>query len=158
LKEYQGRTKLYIAYIGEEQLKMKNKVEPRFLVVLYRRLFYRVAEKVAKKENAKAIVTGESLGQVSSQTLQNLMVEEEAIKIPVLRPLIGMDKEEIVEIAKKLKTYEISIRPCEDTCSLFVPKHSSAYADLKKIKEMEKRVNMKKIVSNVLKKLEVKEI
>ncbi|MGC9059459.1 MAG: tRNA uracil 4-sulfurtransferase ThiI, partial [Candidatus Aenigmatarchaeota archaeon] len=122
LKEYQGRTKLYIAYIGEEQLKMKNKVEPRFLVVLYRRLFYRVAEKVAKKENAKAIVTGESLGQVSSQTLQNLMVEEEAIKLPVLRPLIGMDKEEIVEIAKKLKTYEISIRPCEDTCSLFVPK------------------------------------
>ena len=102
----------------------------------------RIAEKIAEKEDCKALVTGESLGQVSSQTLANIKIIEEAVKIPVLRPLIGFDKEEIIRLAKKIKVYDISIKPQEDCCTLFVPKHQTAQGDLKKVKSIEKSLTM----------------
>jgi len=110
----------------------------------------RIAERIAKKENAKALVTGESLAQVSSQTLDNIATIEEATKMPILRPLIGMDKEEIVQLAKKIGTYDISILPQEDCCNLFVPKHPATKSDIKKIKEIEKGLDVSKMVKKAL--------
>ncbi|MEM5875090.1 MAG: tRNA uracil 4-sulfurtransferase ThiI [Candidatus Aenigmatarchaeota archaeon] len=158
LNKFQVKSKLYIANIGEYQLKIKSVANPKYLVVLYRRLMFRVAEKIAEMENAKALVTGESVGQVSSQTLHNLKLIEEVVKIPILRPLIGFNKDEIIEIAKKIGTYKISIIPCEDTCSMFVGRHSSAAANENKVKEYEKTLGINKMVKKILKEIEIKDI
>jgi len=158
LKKYQIKSKLYISKIGEYQMKIRNVVEPKYLVVLYRRLMLRVAEKVAELENAKALVTGESLAQVSSQTLHNMKIIESVTKIPILRPLIGFDKEEIVKMARSIGTYETSILPCEDTCALFAPKHSSAAANENKIKVFEKKAKIGELVKKIVKELEVETI
>ena len=107
LSKYRSPSILYLIPLGEIQTYLRTRVDPRYLIILYRRFMLRIAEKIAEREKASAIVTGESLGQVSSQTLQNLKVIEEAIRIPILRPLIGLEKEEIVDIAKRIGTYEI---------------------------------------------------
>jgi thiamine biosynthesis protein ThiI len=116
---------------------------------------FKIAQKIAQKENCKALVTGESLGQVSSQTLPNLEIISEGIKIPILRPLIGFNKEEIIKIAKKIGTFEISILPQEDCCSLFVPKHATAKGNLEKIKKLEKKIDLNKIIKETIKGTEV---
>ncbi|MEK7482060.1 MAG: tRNA 4-thiouridine(8) synthase ThiI, partial [Patescibacteria group bacterium] len=100
-------------------------------------------------------ITGESIGQVASQTLENIKVIEEAIKIPVIRPLAGFDKEEIINIARNIGAYETSILPCDDTCSLFAPLHPETKADIKKIKLAEKKLNAKKIIAEAIKNSEV---
>ena len=110
----------------------------------------KIAGRIAEKENCQALVTGESLGQVSSQTLPNIKIIEEIVKIPVLRPLIGFDKEEIIKLAKKMGTFEISIKPQEDCCTLFVSKHQTAQGDLKKAKELEKKINTSRIIKEAL--------
>ncbi len=94
----------------------------------------RIAAEIARREDAKALVTGESLGQVASQTLENLAVIEEAVEMPLLRPLIGSDKEEIVQQARALGSYEISILPDQDCCSLFVPRHPATFSTLEEIR------------------------
>ena len=115
----------------------------------------KISEEVAKKENAIALVTGDSLGQVSSQTLENIFSISEAVKIPIFRPLIGLDKEEIVSLAKKIGTYEISIKPQEDCCTLFIPKHPTTKAKIEIVKKLEKKLAMKKLLKNAIKKAEV---
>ena len=156
LSNYQSPSTLYLAPIGEIQARLRTKVDPRYLVVMYRRIMLRIAERIAEEEKADALVTGESLGQVSSQTLQNLLVIEEAASIPVLRPLIGFDKEEIVEIAKRIGTYEISIRPQEDCCTLFVPKRQISAAKLDKVKKLEEDLPIMEFVEEAVKKVEKK--
>ncbi|MCD6236226.1 MAG: 7-cyano-7-deazaguanine synthase [Thaumarchaeota archaeon] len=156
LSNYQSPSTLYLAPIGEIQARLRTKVDPRYLVVMYRRIMLRIAEKIAEEEKADALVTGESLGQVSSQTLQNLLVIEEAASIPVLRPLIGFDKEEIVEIAKRIGTYEISIRPQEDCCTLFVPRRQVSAAKLDKVKKLEEDLPIMEFVEEAVKKVEKK--
>ena len=156
LSNYQSPSTLYLAPIGEIQARLRTKVDPRYLVVMYRRIMLRIAERIAEEEKADALVTGESLGQVSSQTLQNLLVIEEAASIPVLRPLIGFDKEEIVEIAKRIGTYEISIRPQEDCCTLFVPKRQVSAAKLDKVKKFEEDLPIMEFVEEAVKKVEKK--
>jgi thiamine biosynthesis protein ThiI len=155
LNKYQLQSKVYFVPFSKIQMWLKANVNPRILIVLYRRFMLRIAEEIAKIENAKAIVTGESLAQVSSQTLDNLNVIGEASSLPIFRPLIGMDKVEIIDIAKKIKTYEISIKPQEDCCSLFVPKHPVTRAKLEKIKEVEKIIPIKKFVKTALKESKV---
>jgi thiamine biosynthesis protein ThiI len=117
---------------------------------------YRVAAEIAKKEKAIALVTGENLGQVASQTLDNLYVLNDAVKIPIIRPLIGLDKEETICIAKKTKTYEISISPGIN-CTL-VPKYPETHAEMKFIKNEEKKLDLKKLVQNALNSSEVVEL
>jgi len=140
-KKYQPELKIHNIAFQKAQLEIKAKAPAKYRVILYRRLMLRIAEKIAEKEDCKALVTGESLGQVSSQTLTNIKIIEEAVKIPVLRPLIGFDKEEIIRLAKKIKVYDISIKPQEDCCTLFVPKHQTAQGDLKKVKSIEKKLD-----------------
>ncbi len=98
----------------------------------------RIAEEIAERENCQAIVTGDSLGQVASQTLPNINIIQDAIDMPLLRPLIGQDKEEIIELARTIGTFEISIEPYEDCCSVFAPKPQTAAGKLETIKELEK--------------------
>jgi thiamine biosynthesis protein ThiI len=154
LNKYQFRSVLYLVPFHEIQMKIKATIIPKYRIIFYRRFMLRIAEKIAKKENAKALVTGESLAQVSSQTLSNIATIEEVTKMPILRPLIGMDKEEIIQIAKKIGTYDISILPQEDCCTLFIPRHPATKSEVKTIKEMEKKLDVKGMVNKALKETE----
>ncbi len=154
LSKYQSPSILYLAPLGEIQTYLRTRVDPRYLVILYRRMMLRLAERIAEREDAEAIVTGESLGQVSSQTLQNLRVIEEATSVPIIRPLIGLDKEEIVDLAKQIGSYRISIKPQEDCCTLFVPKRQVTSARMDKVKEIEDKLPLKSLLDGALKKIE----
>lgn len=153
--KYQSNLKVYLAPFSKIQMEIRTKILPKYRILLYRRIMLKIAEKIAKKENCPALVTGESLGQVSSQTLPNIEIIEKAVKIPVLRPLIGQDKEEIIKLAKKIGTFEISILPQEDCCTLFTPKHASAKGNLKEIEKMEKNLNLEKLIVRALKEIEI---
>jgi len=123
LTEWQYASRLYLVPFGEIQREVVLSVPPPARVVVYRRLMVRIAERLARHAGAPALVTGESLGQVASQTLANLTRIDEVASVPILRPLIGMDKLEITEQAHALGTFEISIEPDADCCTLFTPKH-----------------------------------
>ena len=130
LQRYQRKIKLVLVELAPIQEQIMVKSPEKYRIVLYRRFMFRIAEEIAKLENAHAIVTGESLGQVASQTVENMEVIEEVTKIPILRPLIGFDKQEIVNVATRIGTYDISVQPDQDCCSLFVPKHPVTKAKL----------------------------
>jgi tRNA uracil 4-sulfurtransferase len=123
LTRYQFRTHLYLVPFGELQRQITLSVPGPLRVVIYRRMMLRIAERIARLRRAHALVTGEAVGQVASQTLENLTAIGEATTLAVFRPLIGMDKEEITAQAEKLGTYAISIVPDEDCCTLFTPRH-----------------------------------
>src|SRR5215831_14683985 len=123
LSQWQYFSRLFLVAFGEIQREVVLSVPPHARVVVYRRLMVRIAEGLARRAGAAALVTGDSLGQVASQTLFNLGRIDEAADLPVLRPLIGMDKLEITDQARALGTFEISIEPDADCCTLFVPKH-----------------------------------
>jgi len=148
-EKYQKRVKIYFVPFQKAQIEVKAKAPAGYRVLLYRRLMLQIAEKIAEREDCGALITGESLGQVSSQTLFNMKITEEGVRMPVLRPLIGMDKEEIIKIAQKIGTFNISIKPQEDCCTLFVPKHQTAKGDLKTTKELEKKINVKSLVKEL---------
>lgn len=154
---YQPRLKIYFIPFAKAQMKIKTKTPAKYRILLYRRLMLKIAEEIAKKENCDAIVTGESLGQVSSQTLPNIGLIEDGIKIPIFRPLIGLDKEEIINLAKEIKTFPISIKPQEDCCTLFTPKHATAKGKLKIIKKLEKELKIKKILRETIAGIEIEE-
>lgn len=158
LSKYQSPSKLYLVPFSDIQTFLRTRVNPRYLVILYRRFMLRIAERIAEEYGAEALVTGESLGQVSSQTLQNLRVIDAAVKIPVLRPLIGFDKEEIVNIAKEIGTYEISIKPQEDCCTLFVPKKQITMARIEDVEKIEEDLPVKDLVDGAVRKIEEKEL
>lgn len=128
LTRYQLRSRLYLVPFGEVQRRVTLEVPAPLRVVVYRRLMLRIAERLAGWEGASALVTGDAIGQVASQTLDNLVAVGAAATMPVFRPLVGMDKDEVVAEAQRLGTYDISIRPDEDCCRLFVPPHPSTRA------------------------------
>lgn len=120
---YAGRIELYIVPFTEIQVAIRDNCPEEYFTIIMRRLMMEIAEKIALSHGAKALVTGESLGQVASQTLMALACTDCAAEMPILRPLIGMDKNDIVEIARKIDTFETSILPYEDCCTVFTPKH-----------------------------------
>ena len=128
LTRRQLETRLYMVAFGDIQRKVVLTVPPPLRVVVYRRLMLRIAERIGRASGATALVTGEAVGQVASQTLDNMAVIDSVTSMPVLRPLVGMDKEEIVREARQLGTYEVSIVPDEDCCTLFTPKHPATRA------------------------------
>lgn len=141
LEEISGKKiKRYIAPHGKNQLTFAEECRHNMQCVLCRRMMYRVAELIARDEGADAILTGESLGQVASQTLSNLRTENEAISIPVLRPLIGLDKLEIEAIAKRIGTFDISIEP--GGCCSITPKHPATAATTERVLKEEERIGM----------------
>lgn len=125
--------RVYTFPLGNFQHKIALSCPPKLRVLLYRRLMFRVAERVAKLERAGALVTGESLGQVASQTMENLMCTNNAVTLPVFRPLIGMDKLEIINQAQKLGTFEISTQDAPDCCTLFMPRSPETHGKLNEI-------------------------
>ncbi len=137
LTEWGGSPRLYSVPIGRVQAEIMKTTPPAYRVVLYRRLMLRVAQEIARREGALALVTGESVGQVASQTLHNLYVISQVAEMPVLRPLIGMDKEEIIAQAERIGTLELSNLPGEDCCTLFTPKHPVTKARLEDVLEIE---------------------
>ncbi len=133
LTRWQLRTRLLLVPFGTLQQTVVAHCPAPLRVVLYRRFMLRLAEALALRHGAKALVTGESLGQVASQTLDNLAVIDEAARLPVLRPLVGMDKDEITEQARRLGTFEISTLPDQDCCQLFVPRSPATAARLEEV-------------------------
>lgn len=156
--KYQPHLKIYFVPFQKAQLEIKAKALQKYRVLLYRRLMLKIAGRIAEKENCQALVTGESLGQVSSQTLPNIKIIEETVRIPILRPLISFDKEEIIKLAKKIGTFEISIKPQEDCCTLFVPKHQTAEGRLEIVKELEKKLATDKIIREIIEGTEIESI
>jgi len=154
---FQPHLKIYFIPFQGAQMEIKTKAIPKYRILLYRRLMLKIAQIIAEKERCQALVTGESLGQVSSQTLPNIKIIEEGIKMPILRPLIGYDKEEIIRLAKKIKTFKISIKPQEDCCTLFVPKHATAKGNLEIIRRIEEKLDISQIIQQTIKKIEIEE-
>lgn len=116
---------------------------------------FRMATRIAQNHNNKVLITGESVGQVASQTLESMSVINEVTRMPVLRPLVTMDKQEIITIAKKIDTYEISIRPYEDCCTVFVPDHPVTKPRLPETLEAEKDLGVEELIEEALEKTEI---
>lgn len=146
LDQYQRPSKLYLIPFGDIQKEIVLNAPARYRVVLYRRMMFRIAEAIAEEKGGLALVTGESLGQVSSQTLENITTIESAAKLPVMRPLIGMDKREIIDQARCIGTYDISIIPDQDCCQLFIPKNPAVRTTIEEIERVEKALDIKKLV------------
>ena len=147
LTEWQYVSRLHLVPFGEIQREVVLAVPPPLRVVVYRRLMLRIAEALARRAGALALVTGESLGQVASQTLENIACIDAAATLPVLRPLIGMDKLEITAQAQRLGTFEISIEPDADCCTLFTPKHPATRAGLAEVEAVEARLDLSRLVT-----------
>ncbi|MGF7429363.1 tRNA 4-thiouridine(8) synthase ThiI [Thermoanaerobacterium thermosaccharolyticum] len=150
LSEYGQEIYLHVVNFTDFQLAIYDKCPPKMTTIIMRRMMMRVAENIAKKYGAKALITGESLGQVASQTIESLYCTNAATSMPVFRPLIGMDKSEIVEISKKIGTYDISIRPYEDCCTIFVPKHPTIKPVLEDVIEGEKNIDYQKFIDSLV--------
>jgi tRNA uracil 4-sulfurtransferase len=128
LTRFQFRSRLFLVPFGDIQQRVVLAVAPPLRVVVYRRLMMRIAERIAKLKHAQALVTGDAVGQVASQTLENMSIIGRVASLPVLRPLVGMDKEEIIAEAQRLGTFSISIIPDQDCCTLFTPRHPATKA------------------------------
>ena len=158
LDAWQQGSRLYLVPFGNLQKEIVLSTPPDWRVVLYRRFMVRIAERIARLEGARALVTGESLGQVASQTLTNLAAIEEAAELPILRPLIGMDKEEIVAQAQAIGTFETSIEPDQDCCTLFVPKHPAIRSQPAHLRKLEENLAVEEMVARALAETEVLDI
>jgi thiamine biosynthesis protein ThiI len=146
LTRYQYDSRLFLVPFGQIQQRVVLAVPPPLRVVLYRRLMMRIAERLARQHRATALVTGEVVGQVASQTLENLSNIDEVVSMPVLRPLIGMDKDEIVLEAQRLGTFPVSIIPDQDCCTLFTPRHPATKARRADVEAAEQALPIEEIV------------
>jgi thiamine biosynthesis protein ThiI len=146
LTRWQLQSRLYLIAFGELQRQVTLSVPGDLRVVVYRRLMLRIAERIARDVRAKALVTGDVIGQVASQTLDNMTVIDRASQMTVLRPLVGLDKEEIIAQAQRLGTYDISIVPDQDSCTLFTPRHPETHAHRRTVEEAEAALPMAEMV------------
>ena len=152
-----GIGRIYTVPFGKYQKAIASECPPPLRIVLYRRLMFRVAQGIARIERAKALVTGESLGQVASQTLENIAAVNAVVDIPVLRPLIGSDKLEIIDVAKRIGTFEISSRPADDCCTLFMPRSPETHARIVDCERAEQDVPIDAWVEEILSNLEYRD-
>jgi tRNA uracil 4-sulfurtransferase len=146
LTSYQLRSRLVLVAFGEIQRQVVLAVPPALRVVVYRRLMLRIAERLARTWRARALVTGEVIGQVASQTLENMTAIAGATQMQVLRPLVGMDKDEIVDEARRIGTFPISIIPDQDCCTLFTPRHPETRAKSEDIAQVERALPIAEMV------------
>src|SRR5882724_9932452 len=146
LTRHQFTSRLYMVPFAEIQRQIVAAVARPLRVVLYRRMMLRIAEAIARQEKAKALITGESLGQVASQTLDNMAVIQQATRLPILRPLVGMDKQEIIDQSRRVGSFEISSIPDQDCCQLFVPKHPATKARFADVEHDEARFDVNELI------------
>ena len=154
ISRYAGPIRLHLVPFTEIQLTIYEKCPPKETTVLMRRLMMRIAEAWARQDGALALITGEALGQVASQTIESLCVTDDAVSMPVFRPLIGFDKEEIISIAKKIDTFETSILPYEDCCTVFVPQHPVTKPSVEKLRASEALVDWTEMIEKAIKDTE----
>jgi thiamine biosynthesis protein ThiI len=155
LTHFQYDSTLSLVPLANIQTEVRLKAPDRMRVILYRRFMVRIAEAIARKNGCGALVTGESLGQVASQTLQNIRAIDVVATLPVLRPLIGNDKQEIIAEAERLGTYAISVQPDQDCCSLFVPAHPVTKATPAQASDAEAELDIDALVADAVERTEV---
>ena len=150
VSEYAGDIYVHVVSLTHIQEELAKHCEEDYFTLLLRRYMMTIAERVAKEHNCQALITGESLGQVASQTMQALGVTDAAVNLPVFRPCIGMDKEEIVTIARKIETFETSIQPYEDCCTVFTPRHPRTKPELEKVLVEENKLDFQALVEEAM--------
>jgi thiamine biosynthesis protein ThiI len=155
LTDFQGQIKLYLIPVLPIQEAIAKHTDSRLRLILLRRIMLKIGEQLAEQEKAKALVTGDSLGQVASQTLENMKATEDSTNMLVIRPLVALDKKYIIETAKKIGTFDISILPHDDACSLFTPKSPETKAQLKYVREQCQKIPVEDLVNQALKQAEV---
>lgn len=155
LSKYNGTVKLHVINFTEIQEEIIKKIPKYYLVTMMRRAMYQISAILASKINAHAIINGECIGQVASQTLKSMQVINECIKLPVIRPVCTYDKLEIIDLAQKIDTYDISIRPYDDCCTIFVPDHPVIHPDLKLVYEYEGLVDFKNLIYKAIKERKI---
>lgn len=155
LAVYNNDIKLHVINFTNIQEAIYKNIPHEYLITIMRRMMYRISAKIAYSANAKILVNGESIGQVASQTLNSMSVINEVVKMPVIRPLACFDKLEIIEVAKKIDTYETSILPYEDCCTIFVPKHPVINPELSKAIDYEKSIDYETLIYEAIKNREI---
>lgn len=155
LKNYTGEMKLFVVPFTEIQMEIMKKCREDELTIIMRRFMMRVACKIAENEKFESVTTGESIGQVASQTMESLVVTDNVSDRPAFRPLISMDKEDIIDISREIGTYDTSILPYEDCCTIFVPKHPKTRPVLKHIEASEEALDIEELVNKAIDGLEV---
>ncbi|MDY0017858.1 MAG: tRNA uracil 4-sulfurtransferase ThiI [Candidatus Delongbacteria bacterium] len=158
LKDYQTGIRVFTVNFTESQLMLKKLTDEQYFVVLGRRMMMRIANEIAKEHEFKALITGESLGQVSSQTLENMHGIDTIAELPVLRPLICYDKDETIEIARRIGTFDISVLPYDDCCTLFLPPNPNTRSKVHNLEREEKKVDIDAIVQKAVKTVEVTDL
>ena len=155
LSLYNNDVKLHVIKFTEIQQAIYQNCPHEYLITIMRRMMYRIAERIARMNNCKIIVNGESIGQVASQTLNSMNVINEVVRIPVIRPVACFDKLEIIDIAKKIDTYETSILPFEDCCTIFVPEHPVINPTFEAARDYEKAIDFEQMIYDAIKEHEV---
>ena len=155
LSHYNGSLKVHVINFTKIQEEIYKNIPHEYLITIMRRMMYRISERITYKTNCLAIVNGESVGQVASQTLTSMRVINEVIKTPVIRPVACFDKIEIIELAKKIGTYETSILPYEDCCTIFVPEHPVINPEHNKCEEYETLINYEELINDAVNNREV---
>jgi len=155
LSRYTGKITMYSVNILEIQKEINAKCPEKEMTILSRRFMMRIAERIAEKQNINALITGESLGQVASQTIEGISVTNAAVKLPILRPLVGLDKVDIIEIAKDIETFETSTLPFEDCCTVFLPKHPVTKPRIEDIEKSEEVLDVDYLIDNVIENMKV---
>lgn len=150
-----GEIKLWIAYFTEIQKALQKGKYPELNITIMRRMMLRIGERLAKRENALALITGDSLGQVASQTMESIATINAVTNMPIFRPLIGLDKQEIVDISRRIGTYPISILPHEDCCTIFVPKNPAIRPKIEEALEAEAQLDVDGLVAEAIEKTEI---
>ena len=155
ISAYCGEIKLHIVSFTEIQEQIHRNCDSEYMITIMRRIMMRIAQKICEQNDLGAIVTGESLGQVASQTMQSMNVTNSVVSLPVFRPVIAFDKEDIMAIAKKIKTYETSILPYEDCCTVFLPKNPVIRPTIKRAEFLEKNLDIESLVDEAVANEEV---
>ena len=155
LSTYGGPIPVHVVHFTEIQKAINEHCPPKLMITIMRRMMLRLAEAIARREGAGALITGESLGQVSSQTMDSIVVTNAVAQLPVFRPLIGFDKTEIVDLAERIGTYKISIQPYEDCCTIFVPRHPETHPKLAEVEKAEEKLPMEELLEEALARTDV---
>ena len=155
LLKYSSSFNLYIVPITKLQEEIYQKIDSTYIITILRRMMYRISEQIARKHKDLILINGESIGQVASQTLTSMNAINEVVKIPVIRPVACFDKLEIIDIAKKINTYETSILPYEDCCTIFVPKHPVINPKQDKCVEYEQKINYEELIKETIEKTKI---
>lgn len=154
LSDYQGEVNLHIIRFTNMQEQIYKNIDPSYMITIMRRMMYRISQKVAENNNDLVIINGESVGQVASQTLNSMQVINNVTTYPILRPVCCLDKLEIIDISKKIGTYEISILPYEDCCTIFLPKHPVINPSLEKAKNYEEKICYDRLIEECVNNVE----